>query len=59
MFKSLTFYMNINSLDFKCRRSTVQTIIDLQSNIIQAIKKKHKACSIILDFLKVFDTMNH
>ena len=42
---------------FKEGKSTEQAIIDLQSNIIQAIEKKNKACSI--SFAKVFDTLNH
>ena len=38
--------------------STEQAIIDLQSNM-QSIEKKHKACSISLDFAKAFHTVNH
>ena len=39
--------------------SSEQAIIDLQSNIMQSIEKKHKACSISLDFAKAFHTVNH
>ena len=36
-----------------------QAFIDLYYDITQATEKKHKACSIFLDFAKVFNTVNH
>ena len=44
---------------FQKGKSTEHAILDLHSNIIQAIEKQQKACIIFLDFAKAFATVNH
>ena len=44
---------------FQKGKSTEHAILDLHSNIIQAIEKQEKACIIFLDFAKAFATVNH
>ena len=44
---------------FQKGKSTEHAILDLNFNIIKALEKKEKACTIFLDFAKAFDTVNH
>ena len=40
-------------------KSTEHAILDLHWNMIPVIEKQEKTCTIFLDFVKAFDTVNH
>ena len=44
---------------FQKGKSTEHAALDLYSNIMQAIEKHKKACTIFRDFAKAFYTVNH
>ena len=48
-----------NQFGFQKGKSTEHAILDLYTNLLQAIEKQHKTSCIFLDFVKAFDTVNH
>ena len=48
-----------NQFGFQKGKSTEHAILDLYTNLLQAIEKQHKTSCIFLDFAKAFDTVNH
>ena len=48
-----------NQFGFQKGKSTEHAILDLYTNLLQAIEKQHKISCIFLDFAKAFDTVNH
>ena len=44
---------------FQKNNSTSYAVLDLYSNILEAIEEGNYACSVFLDFAKAFDTVNH
>ena len=44
---------------FQKGKSTEHVILDVYSNITEAIEKHEKACTLFLHFAKAFDTVNH
>ena len=44
---------------FQKGKSTEHAIIDIQSEIVDALENKIHPCCIFLDFAKAFDTVNH
>ena len=48
-----------NQFGFQRRKSTEHTVLDLYTNILQAIESKEETSCIFLDFAKAFDTVNH
>ena len=48
-----------NQFGFQNGKSTEHAILDLYTNLLQAIEKHHKTSCIFLDFAKAFDTLNH
>ena len=44
---------------FQKGKSTEHAILDIYVSILKALEKKEKACCILLDFAKDFDTVNH
>ena len=48
-----------NQFGFQKGKSTEHAILDLYTNLLQAIEKQHKTSCIFLDLAKAFDTVNH
>ena len=48
-----------NQFGFQRGKSTEHTMLDLYTNILQAIESKEETSCIFLDFAKAFDSVNH
>ena len=48
-----------NQFGFQWEKSTEHAVLDLYTNILQAIESKEKSSCIFLNFPKTFDTVNH
>ena len=48
-----------NQFGFQREKSTEHAVLDLYTNILQAIESKEKSSCIFLNFPKTFDTVNH
>ena len=65
MLKRLTSFIDRYNILYKYQygfqrgKSTDPVILDLHTNIINAVESREKSCSIFLDFTKAFDTVNH
>ena len=65
MHKRLTSFLDRHNILYKHQyglqrsRLTDHAILDLRTNIIEAVDSGEKSCSIFLDFAKAFDTVNH
>ena len=44
---------------FQKGKSTSLAIMDMYSNLVDAIENKQYSCGVFLDFAKAFDTVNH
>ena len=44
---------------FQKNKSITLAVLDLYSEILKTLEKQEYACSVFLDFAKVFDTVDH
>ena len=51
--------LNKHQFGFQKGKPTEHAILDLHTKIIKSVEKHEKACSIFLDFVKAFDTVNY
>ena len=55
LYNLITEYQN----GFRAKRSTIQTIFDFTTDVLQAYDTENDVLAIYIDFTKAFDTVNH